>query len=743
MSSRRRSLATGLLAAMLLSSVATGLQDVQSTTALVSAVTRALQQGDASMLADLVDFEARSIDGRARGTVILDWQIADETERLRERRLATKAWVNDKHEFLEQSFLYQFRELVDPDDGQGPVSGRIITQVVLKATRRGMYRDMLVFSTPEFRLIDLEFGEPYFPDSNPLGPGGLQPLPLVADQRGVAWPSSVAEFERRDARDLVYQLLHSNLPSETRRTIEFLHREPVSGAAALVDHLLQEQVRIAPDTLAQQLLIDALTTITGRRSTFRSRPESDMDESTWRATNRAEIMGWARWHARNGDSFVAAPVRDPLSPTYDERASERASGIGNPRAMDASGDRPVNTPGTPVDEAPPDRAPGQGGTPSGGTLSPPAESGPDPGPPAEPEAPPADNRSPKVRFRKSEAPEVGPLSPSAAALSVLTVSPPELGKPIDVIAESLVDIIPPGIARALNHWAGVVAELDLRVAWSGDEEFLVLGRADDETLVESLGTLARTRDLLEHLLPDIRSTQQREPVVVILLDRSGYESRFWRNLLDAMVVLDRLEASKADDMRSQPVGFYNRIRQVFVQPTWDIAGEDEFRLHNELAHKLAACLAVERCGHLPESLLWAFGHLAEVRLFDSVYQFNKTGFVAVDDHFDWPAKASRVIEKRSKRRSFDLARQFLGSAEASGDLGGHLLAWACVDFLFQERRDDLTQLLRDFAELHEQARPYGGALAYHGDPEATRAIIDLRMGPQAVDALLSHLKKLD
>jgi hypothetical protein len=748
MSESNRTLVAGLTAAMLLSSVATALQDVQSTMALVSAVSRALQQADAALLAELVDFEARSIDGRARGTLMFDWQAADETERELERLLTCEGWVDDRPEFLEQSFLYQFRELVDPDADQGPLPGRIITQVVLKATRRGMYRDMLVISTPDHRLLDLEFGQPYYPDSNPSGPEGLQPRRFDSEQRqGVIWPPAVADYERRDARDLVHLLLYTDLPSEARRTVEFLHREPISGVAALVERLLQEQGMPTPDTIILEMLIDALAGITGRRSDFRAQPDSGTDDGTWAATNRAEIQGWARWHAHNGESFSVAPVINPISPTYAERASERAEGIGNQGSMDTPSGRlasgPIEadlpTPDTAPEPNPADKDLADGDELASGGLA---------AHPAEPVPPQPDSRSPTVRFSKPEAPVIGPLSPAAAALSVLKVPPPDLGEPAIVSAESLADILPEGIARALNHWAGVVDELDLRVAWSGDEEFLVLGRADEATLIASLGTLTRTRDLMEHVFPDIRSAERIEPVIVILLDLSSHERHVWRDLLDAMVVIDRLEQSKAAKLRSEPTAFYNRIRQVFVQPTRDMAGnaaagDDEFRLHNELAHKLAACLAVERCGHLPEGLLWSLGHLAEVRLLDSVYQFNKAGFVAVGDHFDWPRQATRVLAKRSKRRSFVLARQFLDSGEPSDAIDSHLIAWACTSYLFQERPDDLTQLFRDLAELHKLARPYGGSLEYKGDPETTQATVDLRLGPQAVEAILSHLKKLD
>lgn len=752
-----RLIVTGLLAGFILTNVATALQEVQSTDALANAVTDALQDGDAEGLADLVDFETRSLHGRARGTVLLDWAQADAMDRLMERQATAEAWIEDRQSFLEQAFLYQFTELADPEAGTGPVPDRRITQVVLKATRKGKLMDMLVISTSDLRLIDLVFGEPYYPGDNPLGPDGLQPAALSETQeQGVRWPSETADYEREDARELVGDLLDHSLPSDRKRTIEYLHREPRSAVAALIERLFQEQDVSTPDTATQEMLIDALVTITGRDSDFRAHPDFDMDEGTWMAKNKAEVMGWLRWHSKHGGSFGAAPITDPVSASYDERSSERASGRRNPsEAADhgeddggASGTLAGGAPTTETDPSTPEPPPG--GAPASGADADPPEDAPsgmdDPtGDPDGSGDAGKDELPSRVRFRKPSTPEIGPLSSSGAALTLLKVPPPDFGPPEEVSAESLVDVLPKGIAKALNHWAGAIEELDLRVAWGGDEEFLVLGRADDDILVDSLQTLAETRDLLLDAMPDIRSPKTIDPVVVIVVDFSSRKDGFWNDLIDAMLVLDRLEFAKADRLRSGPVGFYNRVEHVFVQPTWDIAGnaaagDDEFRLHNELAHKLAGCLAYERCGHLPEGLYWALGHLAEVTLFDSVYQFNKSGFVSAGDHFDWPRKARQVLERRSRRRNFVLAQQVLDSGETSSDIDGHLLAWATMDFLSLEHPTDLTQLFRDLFELHKEARPFGGARAYEGDLEATLEVLDLRLGSEPVDSLVDHLE---
>ena len=749
-----RLIVTGLLAGVILTNVATARQEVQSSAALAKAVADVLQEGDAEGLADLVDFEARSIDGRARGTVLLDWAKADAMDRLLERQATAESWIEDRQGFLEEAFLYQFTELADPEAGTGPVPDRRITQVVLKATRKGKLMDMLVFATSDHRLIDLEFGEPYYPDANPLGPEGLQPTSLSQiDEPGIRWPAEIADFERQDARELVGDLLTHDLPSDRKRTIEYLHREPRSAVAALIERLIDEQDASTPDTAAQEMLIDALVVITGRDSDFRAHPDFDMDEGSWMSRNRAEVMGWQRWHSKHGGSFGVAPIDDPLSASYAERSSERASGRRNPSEGASVEDDGSETsgstaePGAAAKPQPPTHLMPPGGELAAGTGAESAGDTPDgAGTETDPGDAAAQNELPsRVRFRKPSAPEIGPLSSSGAALTLLKVPPPEFGSPEEVNAESLMDVLPAGISKALNHWAGAIDELDLRVAWGGDEEFLVLGRADDDILVDALRTLADTRDLILGVVPDIRSPKAVDPVVVIVVDYSSRKDGFWNDLIDAMLVLDRLEYAKADGLRSGPVGFYNRVEHVFVQPTWDIAGDaaagdDEFRLHNELAHKMAGCLAYERSGHLPEGLFWALGHLAEVNLFDSVYQFNKSGFVSATDHFDWPRKARQVLERRSRRRNFVLSQQVLDSGEISSDIDGHLLAWAVLDYLSLEQPTDLTQLFRDLYELHKEERPFAGARAYEGDPEATQQVFELRLGSEPVDTLVDHLK---
>ncbi|MFT7462521.1 MAG: hypothetical protein ACI9EF_000861 [Pseudohongiellaceae bacterium] len=739
MSQTMRLKLAGLLATLFLASVATGQQDVQSAAALASGVSKALQQGDAQGLAELVDFEAHSIDGRARGIVLLDWAKADDTDRLMERQRTVEAWLDSQQRFLEDSFLYGFGELADPDEGQGPLPKRIITQAVLKATKHGQLLDMLVISTPEHRVIELVFGEPYYPDQNPLGPAGLQPLPMGGDDvQGLRWPDDVVDFERQDARELVNELLQHETPIELRRTVEYLHRSPLSGVTALLEALLEEQDNSTPDTAAQEMLVNALTTITGRDSDFRAHADFGMDESSWMSANRAEVMAWLRWHNRHGGNFGVAAIVDPLSPTYGEESPSGAIGLRNPSEhTEKTGS--ANEPAAPEPSSP--------------TSLPTSEPAAPPEPPSNDKEPgeavgdsatPSDSPS-RVRFRKPETPVVGPLSESASTLTVLKVPPPQHGKPEDVSAASLAEVLPAGIAKSLNRWSGIIDALSLRVAWGGDDEFIVLGQAPDDVLIESLGTLTQSRDLTLEIVPELRSSKTVEPVVVIIIDQSSRFEGFWTDLINGMLEIKALEYEKSSGLRGNPSGFYNRVGHLIVQPTWDVggdasAGDDEFRLHNELAHKLTGCLAFDRSGHLPEGLFWALGHQAELALFESVYQFNKTGFVSVGDHFDWPRQARQVLERRSRRRNFVLTDQILDSGQMSSDLDGHLIAWAAIDFLFRERPDDLANLFQDLAELHKDARPYGGAHEYEGDLDDTRNALDLRLGNAAVDALIDHLK---
>jgi hypothetical protein len=159
------------------------------------------------------------------------------------------------------------------------------------------------------------------------------------------------------------------------------------------------------------------------------------------------------------------------------------------------------------------------------------------------------------------------------------------------------------------------------------------------------------------------------------------------------------------------------------------AGDDEFRLGNELVHKYAQMVVRSRYGQVPETIRWGLGYVAEQRLFRSIYQFDASGFVASESHFDWPKRTRELLVDRSRDKSFSLA-------PAAADARAAGLASLAKD------PEALSGLLVQLAALHDEADPQGRSRDYAGDEEATSAVLAASLDSVDVRKLKSHLKKV-
>src|SRR5262245_58563447 len=188
--------------------------------------------------------------------------------------------------------------------------------------------------------------------------------------------------------------------------------------------------------------------------------------------------------------------------------------------------------------------------------------------------------------------------------------------------------------EALDAWAEAAARLDLDVVLGKGPEHLVLGHARDDTLVECARWMDERFALLAPLVPLERS-RPRRATVAILVDEKFVHSPGWGQLLDELQARQLLIAQAADYLRGDPDGVTLRGTPLFLQPTYDLTGEGEFRLPNEVAHKLAQCLLTSRTGQQPPQILWGLGYVVEQRLFDSSYLYRLREFVLSSSHHDW------------------------------------------------------------------------------------------------------------
>jgi hypothetical protein len=687
---------------------------------LASQLIKALRQSDARTLGQLTDFSARMAEEIARGKSRRTWETMDELDRVVASAETTDLWLGAEPRHFESGTLYNIRLLEDPDAGWGPVSNRRIIQVVVKSARSGQLLDMVIVATPDGMALDLRFGSLYAQGFNPLGEEGLQPegRPNLKDQR-VHWPSELDQFDLEEATELVDQLLNDPNPRERKRVVEFLHRNPRAAVAELLERVLELDEADSPDRIQQRSLIDALETITGRTSSFVAIPRFKQDEGSIDALNAAAIETWLRWQQRHGATFVAAPVDSPLVPTHRERPLASSS-----EAKDKD----------------------SGETAAGAALAPPrsrpspATTPPKPTPSASPEE--GASRTPTVVIRKINRPRAtrAPLKDQAASLQILWGDR-------EVTAGEVADQIPASVRRVLDAWAEAIITLDLRVCLSGNPDHVVLGRAPDAVLIEAAKSMDQAWELLDPRLPQLTKRTAR-PVLSILFDQQAQnDGAFWNNLLDELQRKRALTETDVERLARDPNGVMVRNVPMFLQPTYDqagnaAAGDDEFRASNEIVHKFAQCLLTQRAGQMPESIRWGIGHLAENEIRQSVYQFNTTGFVATGDHFGWANRAHRLLEKAAKKRKFSAPEVLLGIGNRAGDTDAAVMVWGLMAGVLSWNSAQFSAMLEALAEVHADQDPYGVAEYYQGDESAAVAALELRLAELDMKEILAQLEAM-
>ena len=298
------------------------------------------------------------------------------------------------------------------------------------------------------------------------------------------------------------------------------------------------------------------------------------------------------------------------------------------------------------------------------------------------------------------------------------------------------------IRRALNEWAELADGLGMSIVVPKRAAALVIGACDESRLRDAAGWLDATWALFEDLHPP--EAEPERALAAFLIDEEGYRSDAWPGLLDAFVARNMLTHEARDPLARGETGLTLRDALVFVQPTFDIAGDasagdDEFRLGNEVAHKAVWCLVRDRFGEVPEMLRWGLGYVAEQRLFGAIYQFDRAGFVATSEHFDWPKQAAASITGRADTSLARLALQ----AEEAGRAGvSQRVVWGALDYMLHKRPEALATMLDQLAALQVEATPYGPRPTFVGDADRARAILASHLDALDLAAVAKHVKTI-
>jgi len=302
----------------------------------------------------------------------------------------------------------------------------------------------------------------------------------------------------------------------------------------------------------------------------------------------------------------------------------------------------------------------------------------------------------------------------------------------------------PPIRRALNAWAEAAHGLGMSIVIPKEAPALVIGPCDEDVLRDAAGWIDETWALFAQLRP--ADERPERAMVAFLLDREGYASQAWPALLDELVARRMLASEARDPLARDVTGLTLRASRVFVQPTFDIAGDaaagdDEFRLGNEVAHKATWCLLRERFGQVPPMLRWGLGYVAEQRLFESIYQFGRVGFVSVEEHFGWPRRAHDSLKTRDDDASF--ARLALQDDSAGSSNASQRIVWGVLDYMLHEEPEALATMLAGLAALQEEATPYGSRPDYVGERERARAILETHLDGLDRRDLRRHVRRID
>ena len=329
------------------------------------------------------------------------------------------------------------------------------------------------------------------------------------------------------------------------------------------------------------------------------------------------------------------------------------------------------------------------------------------------------------------------LRPAAAELQF------RLGKK-KVTGADVDEDLSPAVRVALNTWAEFVTEQDLDLIAGKQAEFVVIGGAKEKSLRQAAEVMESTWDLIDPILPQVSDAEPRA-TVAFLFDSKGYRSGAWGALLERLVAEEVLTPEAVDFQKENPSGVMMRWVPAFLQPTLDLAGiaamgDDEFRMENEVAHKFTQCLATQRVGPLPANIQWGLGYLAEQGIFGTTYMFNRSGFVATGEHFDWPQKVRQILEKQ--KADFSLAEMVMDQTAPGTAQRPQLLTWAAMEHLRQHQAEALAALIADLAAEHARRDTYGLSGEYVGAPRKTREILVAHLDTIETKKLMKTLKSL-
>jgi hypothetical protein len=295
-----------------------------------------------------------------------------------------------------------------------------------------------------------------------------------------------------------------------------------------------------------------------------------------------------------------------------------------------------------------------------------------------------------------------------------------------------------------RRWSAWGAEHGYAVTSAGGGRVLWIHAAEHTSLAETAKTIAAAVARFD----EVCGRPDRDLAPAVLFELA--DARTFGAALDELAAENPYAAAWLRSVAANPIDFV--LEEPVVGALAPFSGErEEWDPQNEIAHRVAHLLLVQRFGHQPHWLTVGLSWTIEQDVRGSIYCFpGRNEFVSVTDHDGWAPELASAYKPKDARAIgiADLCRLERGRFDA----GAAARAWGAVRYLAEHERAALPGILSDLHTAWEAAsritQPDGTWVRrgdFDLDPETQRTILERRAGAdvwQRMTAAFRDARKL-
>lgn len=249
-----------------------------------------------------------------------------------------------------------------------------------------------------------------------------------------------------------------------------------------------------------------------------------------------------------------------------------------------------------------------------------------------------------------------------------------------------------------RRWSAWSAEHGHKVTAMGRGRVLCVHPASRTSLAELLKTVDATVARFDELCgaPEAASVENEEPTVLLdLADRASFGAA-----MDELAAQNPYAASWLRGLAANPGDFV--LEEPVVGALAFFTGErEEWDPMNEVAHRVAHLLLVQRFGHQPNWLRVGLSWTIEQDVRGSIYCFpGRTDFVSVAEHGGWSDEL--VAAYKPKAAPAITIEELTKLTRGTFRVEAAARAWGAARYLAEHERDALPKILADLRTAWER-----------------------------------------